>query len=201
MTTSTQPITPAETALLIMDVQPSIVAMRDAADTARLMPKLQTLREAARTAGVMVIYVVVGFRPGHPEIGDSNLMFGQIKANGRLVEEDVHPDIAPGPGEIVVRKRRISAFCGSDLGVILRAHRIQHLVLTGIATSGVVLSTLREAADLDYRLTVIEDCCLDGDPEVHRVLTGKVFPRQAEVIMATRFDDFAKGLQRPLHRS
>jgi nicotinamidase-related amidase len=55
-------------------------------------------------------------------------------------------------------------------------------VLTGIATSGVVLSTLREAADRDFRLVVLSDGCLDADPEVHRVLTEKVFPRQAEVM-------------------
>lgn len=184
---SIQPINPAETALLIMDVQPSIIAMRTEEETARLLPRLQTLREAARTAGVMVIYVVVSFRPGHPEIGAASPMFEQVKANGRLVDEDVHPAIAPAPGEVVVRKRRVSAFSGSDLGVILRTHRINHLVLCGIATSGVVLSTVREAADLDYRITVLEDCCLDGDPEVHRVLTTKVFPRQAAVITSPQF--------------
>ena len=57
--------------------------------------------------------------------------------------------------------------------------RADSLVLTGIATSGVVLSTLRQAADLDYGLTVLVDACADADPEVHRVLTEKVFPRQA----------------------
>ena len=56
------------------------------------------------------------------------------------------------------------------------------LVLTGIATSGVVLSTLRQAADLDYKLIVLADACLDGDAEVHRILTEKVFPRQADVL-------------------
>jgi nicotinamidase-related amidase len=66
--------------------------------------------------------------------------------------------------------------------VVLRAREIDTLVLTGIATSGVVLSTLRQAADLDYRLTVLADGCLDGDPEVHRVLTEKIFPRQADVL-------------------
>jgi len=94
----------------------------------------------------------------------------------------VHPDIAPADGEVTVTKRRVSAFTGSDLEVVLRSFGIQHMVLTGIATSGVVLSTLREAADKDYKLTVIEDCCADGDEEVHRVLTTKVFPRQADVI-------------------
>jgi nicotinamidase-related amidase len=81
----------------------------------------------------------------------------------------------------VVVKRRVSAFTGSDLDVVLRGLGADTLVLTGIATSGVVLSTLRQAADLDYRLTVLDDACLDADPEVHRVLTEKVFPRQAAV--------------------
>ena len=83
---------------------------------------------------------------------------------------------------MTVTKRRVSAFAGSDLDVILRAGGITHLVLAGIATSGVVLSTLRQAADLDYQLTVLSDGCLDADAEVHRVLTEKIFPRQAGVV-------------------
>jgi nicotinamidase-related amidase len=75
---------------------------------------------------------------------------------------------------------------------VLRAQGVQHLVLAGIATSGVVLSTLRQAADLDYRLTVLSDGCLDGDPEVHRVLLEKVFPRQAGV---TTIADWAASLR------
>jgi nicotinamidase-related amidase len=76
----------------------------------------------------------------------------------------------------------VSAFTGSDLEVMLRSFEIKHLVLCGISTSGVVLSTVREAADKDYRITVLSDCCADRDEEVHRVLTTKIFPRQAEVI-------------------
>ena len=81
----------------------------------------------------------------------------------------------------VVTTRRVSAFAGSDLDVLLRGLGAGTLVLAGIATSGVVLSTLRQAADLDYRLVVLADACLDADPEVHRVLIEKVFPRQADV--------------------
>ena len=65
---------------------------------------------------------------------------------------------------------------------MLRAQGISHLVLCGIATSGVVLSTLREAADKDDELTVLADGCVDGDEEVQRVLLSKVFPRQADVL-------------------
>ena len=60
-----------------------------------------------------------------------------------------------------VAKKRISAFAGSDLEVLLRANDIRHLVLCGIATSGVVLSTLREAGDKDYTMTVLSDLCAD----------------------------------------
>ena len=84
--------------------------------------------------------------------------------------------------EITVVKRRVSAFTGSDLEVVLRGQDIKHIILTGIATSGVVLSTIREASDKDYRITVLADACADGDEEVHRVLTTKVFPRQADVL-------------------
>jgi len=90
-------------------------------------------------------------------------------------------ELLRGNGEVVVTKKRVSAFAGSDLELVLRARDVTGLVLGGIATSGVVLSTVREAADRDYELTVLEDLCLDGDDEVHRVLTQKVFPLQADV--------------------
>jgi nicotinamidase-related amidase len=93
----------------------------------------------------------------------------------------------------VVLKKRVSAFTGSDLDLVLRSRGITDLVLAGLATSGVVLSTLREAADRDYRLTVLADACADRDDEVHRVLLGKVFPRQAEVLTVA---DWAAGLAR-----
>jgi nicotinamidase-related amidase len=92
-----------------------------------------------------------------------------------------------------VVKRRTSAFAGSDLVEVLRAGRIDTLVLTGIATSGVVLSTLRQAADLDYGLVVLADACGDADPEVHRVLTTKVFPRQAKVSTVDEWVAALKG--------
>ncbi len=66
--------------------------------------------------------------------------------------------------------------------MVLRANTIDTLVILGYATSGVVLSTVRYAADLDYRLAVAEDCCTDQEPEVHEFLCQRIFPRQAEVV-------------------
>lgn len=174
-------------ALLVMDVQPAIMS-RYAGDSSYL-PRVRRAIDAARAAGIRVIYVTVAFREGYPEVSARNKSFSQLSKVGGFTSgtptTTVHPDIAPAPGEIVVTKRRVSAFSGSDLDVVLRAANIDTLVLCGIATSGVVLSTLRQAADLDYRLVVLADACLDGDAEVHRVLTEKVFPRQADVLTVT----------------
>jgi len=177
------------TALLVMDVQQGIVS-RFAGD-AEYLPRVARAIAAARQAGLRVIYVTVGFRPGYPEVSARNKSFSTLSQAGGFIGGEasttVHPAVAPAPGDVLITKRRVSAFAGSDLDVVLRAGNIDTLVLTGIATSGVVLSTLRQAADLDYRLVVLADACLDGDPEVHRVLTEKVFPRQADVLTVDRW--------------
>ena len=173
----------AKHALLVMDVQRAVV---DRYPDPAYLPRLREAIGAARADGLPVIYVVVGFRSGYPEISTRNKMFGALArtraAAGSHQATRIHPDVAPEPGDIVVTKRRVSAFAGSDLDMVLRAGDIDHLVLTGIATSGVVLSTVRQAADLDFGLTVLADGCLDSDPEVHRVLVDKVFPHQADVM-------------------
>ncbi|HWZ14204.1 MAG TPA: isochorismatase family cysteine hydrolase [Mucilaginibacter sp.] len=172
------------TALLVMDMQAGIVAMLP--DAAHILGAVAKAIAHAREKKMPVIYVVVGFRQGAPEISLNNKGFAAAKERFANVNMDefmtVHPELAPQAGELTIVKRRVCAFTGSDLEVVLRTFNIQHLVLAGIATSGVVLSTVREASDKDYRLTVLADGCADGDEEVHRVLTAKVFPRQADVL-------------------
>ena len=176
---------PSHTALLVMDVQEGIVARF--ARPGDFLTRMHIAITAARAASIPVIYVRVAFRPGYPEVSLNNKSFSAIKQQqGSLLASvpatEIHPAIAPQPTDIIVTKRRVSAFRGSDLEVVLRAQDISHLVLCGIATSGVVLSTLREAADKDYQVTVLSNCCVDMDEEVQRVLLSKVFPRQADVV-------------------
>lgn len=172
-------------ALLLMDFQEGVLARYPDEKRAALLERTIVARAAARTAGVLVVCVRLAFRDGAPDVSPRNPLFSRVAQMGGFGEHDagthLHPDVAPGPGDVVVLKKRASAFSGSDLGVVLRAQGITHLVLTGLATSGVVLSTLREAADLDYELTVLADACADHDDEVHRVLCEKVFPLQATV--------------------
>ena len=172
-------------ALLIMDLQNGVVARLSASQSRPLLDTTARTASAARQAGVPVIYVRIAFRPGGSDISPRNQIFANRERLGTMGEDDestqIHAAVAPQPGDIMVTKRRVSAFSGSDLEVVLRSLDVQSLTLTGIATSGVVLSTLRQAADLDFGLTVLDDCCLDADEEVHRVLMEKVFPRQAVV--------------------
>jgi nicotinamidase-related amidase len=181
-------------ALLVMDVQCSVVN-RYPEESESLLRALGKATTAARAAGIPVIYVIVAFREGSPEISHRNRTFSTIAASGAMAQDrpdtQIHPAVTPHPEDIVVTKKRVSAFAGSDLEILLRSLEVGALVLTGIATSGVVLSTLRQAADLDYQLTVLRDGCADADPEVHRVLLEKVFPRQAEVLS---IDDWAERL-------
>ena len=172
-----------KSAFLVMDVQNGVVERFAAAEA--LQP-LQSALQTARSLAIPVIFVRVALRPGYPDVSPNNLSFSSWKERGGILESDyatqIWDGVRPEPEEVVVVKRRVSAFTGSGLEVVLRSQAIDHLILTGIATSGVVLSTLREAADQDFRLTVLSDACLDTDPEVHRVLTAKIFPRQAEVM-------------------
>ncbi len=184
-----------KTALLVMDVQGATVKMLG--DSASFTESMNRVIQTARAAEIPVIYVVVGFRKGYPEASPNNKSFSSIRQNPAMrfdTEEAsrVHESVAPQPGDIKIIKKRISAFTGSDLEVVLRSLGISHIVLTGIATSGVVLSTLREAADKDYTITVVSDCCADRDEEVHRVLMTKIFPRQAEVVKAAEWGAILK---------
>jgi nicotinamidase-related amidase len=174
----------SDTALLMMDAQRGIVE-RYAGGPEAMEPFARAL-SAARSRNIPVIFIRVAFRDGYPEISRENKAFSSIQNRGDMRLSDnstrIHESVAPREGEPIVTKLRVSAFSGSDLELLLRSMGIGSLILSGIATSGVVLSTLREAADKDYRLTVLSDACLDADPEVHRVLMGKVFPRQADIL-------------------
>jgi nicotinamidase-related amidase len=177
-------IDPKTSALLVMDFQTAIVEGH-APDKALLLERTASLLAAARRAGMRVVYVVVGFRTGYPEVSPRNQGFSAVRGSGRFAPgsagTEVHAAVAPRLDEVVVTKHRVSAFAGTDLDMVLRANGVETLVLTGISTSGVVLSTVRHAADADYRLVVVSDCCSDPDAEVHRVLTEKLFVRQTTV--------------------
>jgi nicotinamidase-related amidase len=121
-----------------------------------------------------------------------------MRASGEVLPADpamlIHQSVKPREGEPVIAKHRTSAFSGSSFDTILRAQGIDTIILMGHATSGVILSTVRLAADLDYHLIVVEDGWADRDAEVHKVLMEKVFPRQGTVVSSK---DMVAALRAP----
>ena len=175
------------TALLIMDYQNDMLShLGEKKET--LLERAASVLHTAREAHLTIIYVVVRFREGYPEISPRSPSFAALHESGRLREgvpgAEIHTSVFPLSGEIIVTKRRVGAFSTTDLETILRSQSITRLIIMGISTSGVVLSTIRWAADMDYEMIVVEDCCADRDEEVHRVLTQKVFLHQASVVSA-----------------
>jgi nicotinamidase-related amidase len=176
--------TQQNTALLVLDVQEAIVKMLT--DSTPVVKSIKKALQTARNSKIPVIYVIAGSRKGYPDVSPNNKSFSVLKNGPQNVYTEegikIHASITPEQNDVIITKKRVSAFTGSDLEVVLRSLEIKHLVLPGISTSGIVLSTLREAADKDYEITVLSDCCADRDEEVQRVLLTKIFPRQAEVI-------------------
>ncbi|GAA3184073.1 MULTISPECIES: cysteine hydrolase family protein [Streptomyces] len=180
----------SRTALLLMDLQ--LRNLAHAPDG--YLPRAVHALGAARAAGIPVIHVALQLRDGHADAHPRNKTFGSLPS-GLFTPGDpdaaLHPDVAPADGEIVVHKNRVSAFAGNDLRQLLAVQDVTHLVLAGIATGGVVLSTALQATDLDLRVTVLSDACADPDPDLHDTLLRSVLARRGEVATAGAW---ARGL-------
>ncbi len=181
---------PGKTAVLTLDIQKGIFGFVPSAEA--MVPNAAKAVGAARKKGFRVIHVGLGFEPGHPEIGQLQSKFSIVKKNGVFVKgsesAQFHPSIL-GEGDTIIHKQRVGGFSDNALEMVLRANGVTHLVLMGISTSGIVLSTLRRAYDLDFTCAVLEDACFDPDEEVHRVLTKKVFAAQAQVLTVAQFEE------------
>ena len=177
-------IDPARTALLVMDYQNGTIGR--VSDGPGLLAAARETIELVRGAGGQIGYVRVGFADDEAPTGTMGSRIGAEAARTTFHADapgtQVHDEVAPQDGDIVVRKTRIGPFLTTDLDAQLRERGIDTLLLAGISTSGVVLSTVRDGHDRDYRLVVISDLCADPEPDIHEFLVGRIFPRQAEVI-------------------
>jgi nicotinamidase-related amidase len=157
-----------KTAVLIMDYQKRQLSNFTEEFQNGLLKRANQVLAKARGERIPVIYV-------------------EVIRGERTPETEIHPAITPKSGEMVLTKRRTGPFTTTNLDEILKKQGIETLVLMGVSTSGCVLTTVRCAADMDYRLIVLSDCCADVDDEVQRVLMEKLFPRQASVITSEEF--------------
>ncbi|MFI7443203.1 cysteine hydrolase family protein [Nonomuraea indica] len=188
MTATSPPLDPRTAALLVMDYQQGILAsLPGPANTEALLSRVAGAIADMRAHGAAIAYVRVGFTEADwAAIPPANKTFSFLGRQHLMHHEEpdcaFHDQLAPEPGDITVRKTRYGALSTTDLDRQLRDRGITTLVIAGITTSGVVLSTVTDAADRDYQLYVLSDGVTDPDPQVHQTLMTSIFPRLAHII-------------------
>ncbi|WP_308192793.1 cysteine hydrolase [Mycolicibacterium sp. OfavD-34-C] len=180
-------VDPRECALLVAGCQPGILESLPDADN--LVLKINAAIDIVRLHSGHIVFTQMAFDDlDFRFTPTTNREFSPLAREGRFrnhtAESAIHPAVAVHPNDITVRTTRLGAFSTSDLDEQLTNLGVTTLIVSGAHTSGTVLSTVREAADRDYRLVILSDCCADPDTEIHQFLMARIFPRQAEITSA-----------------
>ena len=130
------------------------------------------LADAARTAGIPVIWVRMVLRPDYADGGVlmRELRPGLAAAGGLkrgTPDVELIPDIVVDARDDVIDKPRMSAFLGTPLEVMLNSRGINSLIVGGVTTSMCVESTVRDAGQRDYATFVVKEACGDFDQRRH----------------------------------
>jgi len=182
LTTLDERVQPRHTALLVVDMQNDYCSAggasdrngRDLTQIQAIYPAVVGLISSARRVAVPIIFTKYTVGPGTaglsgPEILRRGMNFAGLDSTVKgtwgheLINEVPYVD----GNDIVIEKRRLSAFTGTDLDLILRSRGVKTLVVGGVVTQGCVESTVREAANSDYYLAVAEDCVASTDAQAH----------------------------------
>ena len=188
-------LTPAKTALLVIDMQRDFLlpegyaaqAGLDIAPLAATIRPIGTLLSVGRVAGLLIVHT----REGHlPDLSDcppyklersrrANAEIGSKGPLGRLlvrgeVGHDFVDALRPLQKEIVIDKPGYSAFSHTTLQQVLTKRGIETLIITGVTTEVCVSSTLRTAVDLGYRCITVSDACASGDPALHEAALAMI---------------------------
>lgn len=146
----------------------------------------------ARQNAISIVFVKVGFSENYLECPSTSPIFGKAKENKALLLDswgtDFHQDLAFHPDDFVIIKKRISAFYGTPLDLFLRANRIEHLFFAGVSTDLAIQTTVREAHDRDYQVTLLSDACGAESLETH-LFTIKELHKLASIITVETFCD------------
>ena len=192
------PIVPARTALLFFDtlnayLHPKDPAKQAAIDALGIIPILEKANRGFRAAGVSVFYAQADHRPDHRDVAPLIVGMGHDGSRGDRVfarraavsgswEAEVIPEIAPQPGDYVIKKHRWSTFHQTHFALSLRTAGIDTLLLTGGATEVGVASTAYSARDRDFNQIILRDACTSSRPEVKDFFMDNVFPLFARVM-------------------
>ncbi|AKV04274.1 Isochorismatase [Labilithrix luteola] len=173
------------TALIIGDIQRGITGAFPFAR--EVIPPLTELLPRARAAGILVVFVRIAFRPNRADLPPGNALFSAFFEAGPMFHEGnpgTEIDLPVQDKDVLILKRRASAFAGTDLDMVLRAHSVDTIAVAGVATSAMVAATCYDAADRGYGVTVLRDGCADADATINDFFMDKVFPGRAHKVVS-----------------
>lgn len=185
--TNHRKLDPSATALLMMDYQVGL--LRRIRDASTLLDRVNAAVAEVGARGGHIGWVRMGLDDNDfAAIPSTSAMAHTADAklratlHAQAADSQIHERLSPQPHDIAVRKTRVGAFTTTDLDRQLHDLAVTTVILAGISTAGVVLSTMREALDRDYRIIVLNDASADPDRGTHDFLISKIFPRHASVI-------------------
>ena len=163
-----------KTAVIVIDFQVGSLGFFPKETEDGLISRANQLSAAARQKGIPVIFL-------------------RFQKAERTPDTELHPQLVVQPGELVLTKKKSSPFSTTDLDERMKKRGINTLVILGVYTGGAVLSTVKWAAEMDYKMFVISDCCAERDEEVQRVLMGKVLTHKTTVLTTKGFLEMLVG--------
>ncbi len=188
------------TALLLLDLQNDIVdpkgklgqhGLAKAAAERGVLKNSAKILSAFRARNLPVVFVRVGFRRDYADALSVAPRVAKMKESGAVQigtwGTEIHPEVAPQPGELIITKQCVNPFFSTQLHAWLCRHQIRNLVLGGVATNLVVEATTRYADDAGFAVTVLEDCCAGPSPELHAFAVEKILPMFGKVEMTDAY--------------
>lgn len=161
-------------ALILIDLQQGIVGIPTVHPASEIIARSATLARAFRQRSLPVVLVnVTAASPGRTDAGPRVHTFPE--GWDQLV-----PELDQQPTDLLISKQCVSALIGTPLHEALQQQGVTQIFLTGIATSGGIEATARNARDLGYHVVIITDAITDRDAATHQHCVDKVFPRLAE---------------------
>ena len=182
-----RPVEPARAALIVVDMQyatghrDGILAQKMKAEGKAttdwrfqrihdlVIPNTRRMIEAMRGCGGEIVYVTVGsaapdYRDAPPHM---NKLFAEMENHEGSRQHEIIEELAPEPGDHIVRKTSIGAFASTGIDHLLRSLGREFLFMTGVSTNMCVETTAREAADRGYAVTMVEDACATTHRDLH----------------------------------
>uniref|UniRef100_A0A973WTX9 Cysteine hydrolase n=1 Tax=Bradyrhizobium quebecense TaxID=2748629 RepID=A0A973WTX9_9BRAD len=186
-------IDPARTVMIVVDMQNDFVAegaKLRSAQAAAMVPRLAQTLKACRDQGIRVIYTAHVHRRDGSDMGLYDDLYSPIADRSSLVDGtagvEIFNDLAPAPGEHVIKKHRYSAFFATDLDLILREWGITTVIISGTTTENCCHATARDAMFHNYKVVFLSDTTGTFDyPDVGQgVLSAEDVHRATLTILA-----------------